>query len=494
MSFISAELAAQFQHFGQNTYVQQGGEFVYPPEIAIGSHVFIRAHYWFNIISPGIGLGPKIIIGDGCQCNLGLIISAVNRIELKANVLIGPNVYISDTDHHYQSIGIPIHSQGITSRSQSVEIGEGAWIGANAVIVGNVRVGRGSVISANSVVTRSVPEYCVVGGAPAKLLKVYDIQTGKWVRTRSQRQAQLLLKKRKEQPLMSICIPTYNRAGDLSRCLSSIYDQIGDTDLIEVIVSDNASTDATPDILTHFAASYSNFHSVRNQENIGADANILHVLTKGRGTFLKIQGDDDFFLPGTVLPLLNVLHQHGDCAVIHVDLIHPSGEAVTGEGMNDYLARTSIYASFISSTILRRKEWEQIEEKSLFLSSSFNQIYWQYAMLEQHPRFCVVHRSIFAYAGNDTASYNFGQVFIDGYQRILQHFVGRGLEPEAVREDKRNALYAFILPWYSRFAASGSPKLERFEEYFALHYHEEAYYDEALLQLRMIRERSGQQR
>ncbi|WP_270170787.1 glycosyltransferase [Paenibacillus sp. SYP-B4298] len=492
MSFISAELAARFQHFGENTFVQQGGEFVYPPEIAIGSHVFIRAHYWFNIVTPGTGRGPKIMIGDGCQCNLGLIISAVNRVELKANVLIGPNVYISDTDHHYQSVGIPVHSQGITSHSQSVEIGEGAWIGANAVIVGDVRIGRGSVISANSVVTRSVPEYCVVGGSPASILEVYDTHSGKWVRTHSERQALLLLEKRKDQPLMSICIPTYNRAGDLSRCLASIYDQIGDTELIEVVVSDNASTDGTSEILKHFAARYSNFRYVRNEVNVGADANIMSVVAKGRGTFLKIQGDDDFFLPGTVLPLLNVLYQHRECAVIHIDLIHPSGEVVVGNGMDDYLARTSIYSSFISSTILRRKEWEQIEEKSLFLSSSFNQIYWQYAILEQHPQFCIVHRSIFSYAGNDNANYDFGEVFIDGYQRILQHFVGKGLAPESVREDKRKAFYNLLLPRYSRYAAIGSPILGRFEEYFTLHYQDEAYYEEAMMQLRAARQHGGQ--
>ncbi|WP_028562889.1 glycosyltransferase [Paenibacillus pinihumi] len=486
MTFISEELAARFHHFGSHTYVQEGGQFVYPEDVSVGSNVFIRSHYWFNVISPGLGTSPKIIIGDGTQCNLGLVISAVNRVELKANVLTGPNVYISDTDHQYREVGIPIHSQGITSYMHRVEIGEGAWIGANAVIVGNVKVGKGSVISANSVVTGDIPDYCVAGGSPAKILRVYDPASGQWLRTRSKREAARILDRRKEQPLLSICIPTYNRASDLEQCLESIYSQIGDTDLIEVRVSDNASTDATQKVLKRYAEQYPSFHYQHNAENIGADPNIMHVLGQGKGKFLKIQGDDDFYVPETLIPLLHVLHTYKDCSVIHIDLLQPTGVVEGGEGLEAFLNKSSIYSSFISATILRREDWERIEDKGLYLDSSFNQIYWQYAMLEQNPRFCVVHRSMFTYAGNDTASYNFGRVFIDSYQRILQHFVGRGLSGESIRADKQRVFYSFILPWFQRFASSGSGKLEGFEIYFSQHYGNEPYYPEAMQQIQLI--------
>lgn len=63
-----------------------------------------------------------------------------------------------------------------------VEIGSGCWIGKNAVIVGNVRIGRNSVVGANSVVNRDVPDYCVVAGAPAVVVKRYDAILGSWVK------------------------------------------------------------------------------------------------------------------------------------------------------------------------------------------------------------------------------------------------------------------------------------------------------------------------
>ncbi|AJS57572.1 glycosyltransferase [Paenibacillus sp. IHBB 10380] len=489
MVFITEQLAARFYRFGTHTYVQEGGQFVYPEEVSIGSNVFIRAHYWFNIISPGIGPSPKILIGDGCQCNLGLIISAVNHVELEANVLIGPNVYLSDTDHQYREVGIPIHSQGITTTTASIIIGEGAWVGANAVIVGNVTIGKGSVVSANSVVVRDVPDYCVVGGSPARLLKVYDPGSSEWVRVRDLEEANHLLNKRRDQPLLSICIPTYNRAEDLARCLESIYSQIGNTDLIEVRISDNASTDTTQEVVERYQASYTNLFYERNQDNIGADSNILHVLEQGKGKFIKIQGDDDFYVAGSLIPLLHILHTHKDCAVFHIDLLGEGGQVKveTGEGLASYLTASSIYASFISGTILRREDWGLLHDRTLFLDSSFNQIYWQYTLLEHNPKFCIIHSHMFTYAGNESTGYNFGRVFIDSYQRILQNFIGRGLTEQDIRTDKRRVLYDFILPQYARFTARGAgAMLERFEHYFTEYYQNEEYYEEALKQIRAI--------
>ena len=61
--------------------------------------------------------------------------------------------------------------QGIVQRGQKVSIGEGSYIGINAVIVGNVRIGRHCVVGANSVVTKDVPDYGVAVGSPAKVIK-----------------------------------------------------------------------------------------------------------------------------------------------------------------------------------------------------------------------------------------------------------------------------------------------------------------------------------
>lgn len=80
-------------------------------------------------------------------------------------------MYITDCDHEYRDINVPVIDQGIVQRGQMVSIGEGSYIGINAVIVGNVKIGKHCVIGANSVVTKDVPDYCVAVGSPAKVIK-----------------------------------------------------------------------------------------------------------------------------------------------------------------------------------------------------------------------------------------------------------------------------------------------------------------------------------
>ena len=80
-------------------------------------------------------------------------------------------MYITDCDHEYRDINVPVIDQGIAQRGQMVSIGEGSYIGINAVIVGNVKIGKHCVIGANSVVTKDVPDYCVAVGSPARVIK-----------------------------------------------------------------------------------------------------------------------------------------------------------------------------------------------------------------------------------------------------------------------------------------------------------------------------------
>ena len=80
-------------------------------------------------------------------------------------------MYITDCDHEYRDINVPVIDQGIVQRGQMVSIGEGSYIGINAVIVGNAKIGKHCVIGANPVVTKDVPDYCVAVGSPARVIK-----------------------------------------------------------------------------------------------------------------------------------------------------------------------------------------------------------------------------------------------------------------------------------------------------------------------------------
>ena len=113
-----------------------------------------------------IGKGSEI--GERCR------IFIANSLDIGEKVLFSPNVYITDCDHEYRNVDVPVIDQGIVQRGQRVSIGKGSYIGINAVIVGNVKIGKHCVIGANSVVTKDVPDYCVAVGSPARVIKTIE--------------------------------------------------------------------------------------------------------------------------------------------------------------------------------------------------------------------------------------------------------------------------------------------------------------------------------
>ena len=119
----------------------------------------------------------------GLRADIGRFsrIACKNKIIIEENVFTGPNVFISDYNHKYQNINVPINQQGETVYSSGIRISEDSWIGTNTVIVGNVKVGKHCVIGANSFVNHNIPDYSVAVGSPAKVVKKYDFVKNKWI-------------------------------------------------------------------------------------------------------------------------------------------------------------------------------------------------------------------------------------------------------------------------------------------------------------------------
>ncbi len=116
-------------------------------------------------ISPNIKVGHSSELGQRCLIHAG--------VEIGSNVIMGPDVKIYTRNHVFDSLEIPIQQQG--KKQQKTIIMDDIWIGANVIILPGITIGSHSVIAAGSVVTKSVPEYAVVGGNPAKLIKVRNV-------------------------------------------------------------------------------------------------------------------------------------------------------------------------------------------------------------------------------------------------------------------------------------------------------------------------------
>jgi acetyltransferase-like isoleucine patch superfamily enzyme len=130
---------------------------------------------------------PVILIDDNCNLGQRTTVLALNKIHIERNNLFGPSVFVTDHNHEFQDVTIPIISQG-TTRGGTVRIEEGCWFGFGAAVVcsrGELVIGRNSVIGAYAVVTRSVPAYSMVTGNPARVVKQFDLAQQRWVKVPS---------------------------------------------------------------------------------------------------------------------------------------------------------------------------------------------------------------------------------------------------------------------------------------------------------------------
>jgi acetyltransferase-like isoleucine patch superfamily enzyme len=111
--------------------------------------------------------GAKITIGDECEIVGGSSLFAhTEGIEIGQGVLMAWNVQIYDAQHETATPDKAIRAQGVT-RGGKVRIGDGAWLGANVVVLQGVTIGRNAVVGANSVVTKDIPDFATAVGSPA---------------------------------------------------------------------------------------------------------------------------------------------------------------------------------------------------------------------------------------------------------------------------------------------------------------------------------------
>ncbi len=126
-----------------------------------------------NVIIDGAGvirdIGEGLVVGDRVGISQNCFVQVRGPVKIGSDVILGPYVRIFSENHKFDDPNIPINQQGETRTG--VVIGDGVWIGSGATILDGVEIGRNSVIAAGSVVTKSVPDYSVVAGIPAKIIK-----------------------------------------------------------------------------------------------------------------------------------------------------------------------------------------------------------------------------------------------------------------------------------------------------------------------------------
>lgn len=192
---------------GENVKILPGVELTGSHRMAFGRDVIIGRDSQIMIAYDRPAEGPMILFGTGTSINRRALIAAVNEIIFGDYVLTAPGLYAADASHEFRNAGIPITMQGLQHSPGRLEIASHSWIGMNAALIGNIRIGKGSVIGSNAVVTRSIPDYCVAVGQPARVVSAYDTESRAWVRVEGETHLREIIESRGPIPPLPITPP-----------------------------------------------------------------------------------------------------------------------------------------------------------------------------------------------------------------------------------------------------------------------------------------------
>jgi acetyltransferase-like isoleucine patch superfamily enzyme len=133
--------------------------------LELGAQALLEPGVWLT--APG---SARIRIGAGTYLNLGVMIAAIDLVEIGEHCMLANGCFVTDASHRFDDPELPVPWQGFTSRGPT-RIGNNVWCGVHVAITRGVTIGERSVIGANSVVTTDIPAFSIAAGAPARVLR-----------------------------------------------------------------------------------------------------------------------------------------------------------------------------------------------------------------------------------------------------------------------------------------------------------------------------------
>ena len=171
-AYTTARKRSQFKQFGKGSLLAPGVRLIKSKYVSIGNYTSIMSHCIIETYPTGNAL-PQLEIGDYVSLGEYSHITCANKITIGNGVLTGRFVLITDNSHGNSTKDVadiaPLARE--VQSNGPVHIGDNVWIGDKVTILPNVTIGKGCIIAANAVVTKDVPEYSVVAGIPAKIIK-----------------------------------------------------------------------------------------------------------------------------------------------------------------------------------------------------------------------------------------------------------------------------------------------------------------------------------
>jgi abequosyltransferase len=264
---------------------------------------------------------------------------------------------------------------------------------------------------------------------------------------------------------LSICIPTYNRANYLVQALDSILKQSPSD--IEIIISDNASTDDTELIISDYLLKYKQIKYFRHANNVGADQNYLKVIELANSDYCWLLGSDDLINHGAMVRVLNEIKSKADvymCGLISCDLdmramythkifksnqdfvFNLSNPEQRAFFFNLALTTTALF-SYISSLIINKKKWDDVDvDLNFFIGSLWVHVGKILGMIPNGLVVTYINEPLILKREYNDSFMSEGivkryKISIFGYRRIMNKFFGvHSFEAYSIRRVLRNEI------------------------------------------------------
>lgn len=273
-------------------------------------------------------------------------------------------------------------------------------------------------------------------------------------------------------PLLSICIPTYNRSVKLDYFLVALAAALnGISETVEIIISDNCSTDDTYKVAAAFVKNDPRVQLLRQEENIGAEGNFWFLWGHAAGKYVWIIGDDDLLEVNALLDVLAELKNDPDLLIINYsnwdsDLAsqlscsaYPEMPAAFG----DMEAIVKIFGpdlAFISMSVLRHDLVKNItaENYRKLSVTGLSFMFGLYSCMRTSVKIRFLPTPVIRNRQALNVSYNWDRYFVSGMAEVFQALQQEGYSSNATRLAKKRVVRRYIFPVFKLRKASGHLK------------------------------------
>ena len=180
---VSPAYTRKFEYFGKNSVLYKPLCIKGKEDITIGDNTTILNGVRIQTYNCITGGNAKIKFGNNCYIGYNNSFLAGEDIVIEDSVLLASNILISSENHSMDPENDRYYMDQ-PLKCSPIRVGEGTWIGEKVCVLSGVNIGKKCVVGAGSIVTSSIPDYSIVVGNPARIIKQYNFDTHSWNRVK----------------------------------------------------------------------------------------------------------------------------------------------------------------------------------------------------------------------------------------------------------------------------------------------------------------------